>query len=131
MRWGMVAFLTMVPVVALVVAAGVAEANDGRPASMSFILGQSVLGAAWFVAPCAAIAFCLCRNGYQCGAVAVSLSLLAVALGADSAISTADDAAQIIILFPIVFAPIALVAAGVGSLVGLLVSLVRRAAVAL
>jgi hypothetical protein len=121
MRPGVIAFLTMVPVVALIVAAGVAEAYDGRPASMSFILGQSVLGGLWFVAPCAAIAIGVCRNGNQCGAVVVALSLLAVGLGADSAINTADEAAQIIILFPIVFAPIALVAAGVGSLVGLLV----------
>lgn len=125
-RWGVVALLTTVPVVAYVMAACVAEALDGRPASIAFTFGESAIGALVLVAPCVALACWACRTGYQRGAVVASLSLLAAALGADSAINTAHDAAQIVILFPIVFAPIAFVAAGLGSLVGFLVSLACR-----
>lgn len=126
-RSGVAALLAMVPVAAYVAAACVAEALDGRPASILSTFGESSFGALVLVAPCAALACWPCRTWYQFGAVVAFLSLLATALGRHSAIDTAHDAAQIVILFPIVFAPVALVAAAVGSLVGFLVSLVRRA----
>lgn len=93
--------LSLVPVAAFTVAAGIAEALDGEPAPVVETMELSAFAALFFVALPAALALALAGSGRRRVPVLVALSVLAAAMGAYIAASRLYDAGQAILFYPV------------------------------